>query len=202
MKTPWKFLAQLTSRRPSAKAQQSSIGNSADSKAFESEAEHTPALRLSLRIAASPPAHDEEVSVYHGPMASDKAKGDDDDVAQALTQAIAAEEAQTTARHDVDHSGAEANSLVPKSAASTKSHGKPRVKRRERGKSANGESAAQSAVAAKPHQSLQSLSSRDLLFHEAATLDEEIKMLRIHLAQKLQLQNGQLKKMLERFDVS
>ncbi|TCN34119.1 hypothetical protein [Sinorhizobium americanum] len=200
MKTPWKFLAQLTSRRPSAKAQQSSIGNSADSKAFESEAEHTPALRLSLRVAASPPAHDEDVSVDHGSNASDKAKGDDD-VAQALTQAIDAEEAQTTARHDVDHSDAEANSLVPKSAASTKSHAKPRGKRR-RGKSANGESTAQSAVAAKPPQSLQPSSSRDLFFLEAATLDEEIKTLRIHLAQKLQLQNGQLKKMLERFDVS
>ncbi|WP_037382709.1 hypothetical protein [Sinorhizobium americanum] len=200
MKTPWKFLAQLTSRRPSAKAQQSSIGNSADSKAFESEAEHTPALRLSLRIAASPPAHDEEVSVDQASMASEKAKGDDD-VAQALKQAIDAEEAQPTARHDVNHSGAEANSLVPKTAASTRSHDKPRVKRR-RGKSANGESAAQSAVAAKPHQSLPPSSSRDVFFHEAATLDEEIKMLRIHLAQKLQLQNGQLKKMLERFDVS
>ncbi|PDT50838.1 MULTISPECIES: hypothetical protein [Sinorhizobium] len=201
MKTPWKFLAQLTSRRPSAKAQQSSIGNSADSKAFESEAEHTPALRLSLRVAASPPAHDEEVSVDHASMASDKAKGDDD-VAQALKQAIDAEAAQTTARHQVDHSGAEANSLVPNSAASTKSHGKPRVKRRERGKNANGESTAQSAVAPKSHQSLQASSSRDLFFQQAATLDEEIKMLRIHLAHKLQLQNGQLKKMLERFDVS
>ncbi|OAP40248.1 hypothetical protein [Sinorhizobium americanum] len=205
MKTPWKFLAQLTSRRPSAKAQQSSIGNSADPKAFESEAEHTPALRLSLRIAASPPAHDEEVSVDQASMASesmasDKAK-EDDDVAQALTQAIDAEEAQATARHDVDHSGAEANSLVPKSAASTRSHDKPRV-RRLRGKSANGGSTAQSAVAAKPQQSVQPSSSRDLFFHEAATLDEEIKTLRIHLAQKLQLQNGQLKKMLERFDVS
>lgn len=201
MKTPWKFLARLTSRRPSAKTQQSSIGNIAESKAFESEAEHTPALRLSLRIAASPPAHDVEGSVDHGPMASDKTKGDDD-VAQALKQPIDAEEAQTTARHDADHSVAEANSLTPKSAARTKSHGKSRVKRRKRGKSANGESTAQSAVVPKSDQSLQPSSSRDLFFHEAATLDEEIKMLRIHLAQKLQLQNGQLKKMLERFDVS
>lgn len=199
MKTPWKLLAELTSRRPSAKAQQSSIGNSADSKAFESEAEHTPALRQSLRVAASPPAHDEEISVDQGSMASDKAKRDDD-VAQALTQPIDAEEAQTTPRDDVDHSGVEANSLVPKSAEGKKSQSKPRVKRRERGKSANSESTAQSAVAPKPHHSLPS--SRDLFFHEAATLDQEIKMLRIQLAQKLQLQNGQLKKMLERFDVS
>ncbi|ASY66508.1 putative 21.7 KDA protein IN SYRB 5'REGION (ORF4) (plasmid) [Sinorhizobium sojae CCBAU 05684] len=62
--------------------------------------------------------------------------------------------------------------------------------------------AAQSGVAPKHHQSLQPSSSRDLFFHEVATLDEEIKMLRSQLAQKLHLQNVQLKKMLERFDVS
>lgn len=195
MKTPWKFLAQLTSRRPSAKAQQSSTGNSTGSKPFGSEAEPTPALRLNFRVAASPPAHDEEVSVDYGSMASDKAKGDDD-CAQALKQPMDAEEAQATARNEA----AEASSSVGKSPERKKSQSKPRVKRREPSKSANGESTAQSAVAPKPNPSLPS--SRDLFFHEAATLDEEIKMLRIHLAQKLQLQNGQLKKMLERFDVS
>lgn len=37
MKSPWKFLAKLTSGRPSAKAQGSSIGNDTNSKPFESE---------------------------------------------------------------------------------------------------------------------------------------------------------------------
>ncbi|ASY73451.1 hypothetical protein EFR01_60310 [Sinorhizobium fredii] len=41
-----------------------------------------------------------------------------------------------------------------------------------------------------------------MFFHEVATLDEEIEMLRTQLAQKLHLQNVQLKKMLERFEVS
>ncbi|QFI69476.1 hypothetical protein EKH55_4602 [Sinorhizobium alkalisoli] len=41
-----------------------------------------------------------------------------------------------------------------------------------------------------------------MFFHEVAILDEEIKMLRTQLAQKLHLQNVQLKKMLDRFDVS
>ncbi|EHK76690.1 hypothetical protein SM0020_17172 [Sinorhizobium meliloti CCNWSX0020] len=62
--------------------------------------------------------------------------------------------------------------------------------------------AAQSAVVQKDHQNLQQSSSRDLFFHELATLDEEIKMLRTQLAQKLHLQNVQLKKMLERFELS
>ncbi|MBY5775434.1 hypothetical protein HFN63_36535 [Rhizobium leguminosarum] len=197
MKAPWKFFAQLTSRRQSANAQQSSVGNKVDSESFESQAEHTPALRLGLRIAASPPAHDEDGSVDQGLMASAKPKGEDD-VPRALKHAIDAEEAQPTPRHDA----ADASSLVPKNAASTKVHVKPPVQRRERGKRTNGKSTAPSVVAPEPCQTLQPSSSRDLFFHEAATLDEEIRMLRIHLVQKLQLQNGQLKKLLERFDVT
>ncbi|MGH0348832.1 hypothetical protein [Sinorhizobium meliloti] len=201
MKTPWKFLAQLASRRPSAKAQQTSIGNDTDSRAFETEVERSSALPPSSTVAAGSPAHDEDVSVDQESVASDKAEGDDD-VAQALKPPIDAEEAQTTARHEADHSGAEASSLVPKSAASTKSQSKPRIKPRERGKRDSAQVAAQSAVAPKHHQSLQPSSSRELFFHEVATLDEEIKVLRTQLAQKLQLQNLQLKKMLERFDIS
>ncbi|QFI70613.1 hypothetical protein EKH55_5739 (plasmid) [Sinorhizobium alkalisoli] len=41
-----------------------------------------------------------------------------------------------------------------------------------------------------------------MFFQEVGTLEEEIKMLRTQLARKLHLQNVQLKKMLERFDVS
>ncbi|OHV80350.1 hypothetical protein [Ensifer sp. LCM 4579] len=201
MKSPWKFLVQLTSRRPSAKAQESSIGNDSDSNALESEVEHTSALPPSSTVAASPPAHDEDVSIDQGSVASDNAKGDHD-VAQALRPPIDAEEPQTPARHEADHSDAEANSLAPKSAASAKSQSKPRIKRRERGKRANPHVAAQSAVATRHHQSLQPSSSRDVFFHEAATLDEEIKLLRTQLAKKLHLQNVQLKKMLERFDIS
>ncbi|MDK1387997.1 hypothetical protein QN224_21520 [Sinorhizobium sp. 8-89] len=201
MKSPWKFLAQFTSRRPSAKAQESSIGNDTDTKALESQVEHPSALPPSSTVAAGPPAHDEDVSVDQASVASDKAKGNDD-VAQTLKPPIDAEEAQTTARHEADHSEAEANSLVPKNAASTESRSKPRIKRRESGKRANAHVAAQAAVAAKHHQNVQPASSRDVFFHEVATLDEEIKMLKTQLAQKLHLQNVQLKKMLERFDVS
>lgn len=201
MKIPWKFLAKLTSRRPSSKAQESLTGNGTESKGLGSEVERTSALPPSSTVAASPPAHDEDVSVEEGSVASDRAKGDND-VAQALKPPIDAEEVQTNARHEADHSGAEANSLVPKSLASTKSQSKPRIKPREREKRDSAQVAAQSAVAPKHHQSLQPSSSRELFFHEAATLDEEIKTLRTQLAQKLHLQNVQLKKMLERFDVS
>lgn len=202
MKAPWKYLARLTSRRPSAEAQESSIGNDTAPKALESEEEHTSAPPPNSTAGVSPPANDEDLSVDQGSVASDKVKADDDVTTHALKPPIDAEEAQTTARHEADHSGAEASSLVPKSAASTKSQSKPRIKPRERGKRDSAQVAAQSAVAPKHHQSLQPSSSRELFFHEVATLDEEIKVLRTQLAQKLQLQNLQLKKMLERFDIS
>ena len=201
MKSPWKFLAQLTSRRRSAKAQQSSIGNETDSRALESGAEHRSEPPPSSTVASGPLAQDEDVSVDQGSVASDKADGDDD-VAQALKLPMDAEEARTPAHHKADRSGAEANSSVPKGAASAKSQSKPRIKRGERGKRANARVAAQSAVAPERHQSLQPSSSRDLFFHEVAILEEEIKMLRTQLAQKLHRQNVQLKKMLERFEVS
>lgn len=199
MKTPWKFLAQLTSRRPSTKAQESSIGRDTDPKAHESDEEHRPTLRLSLKVAASPPAHEDDVPVDQVSVASDQAQGEGD-VAQALRSPIDAEESQATAGSEADTSGAEANSSVPRGAASTKAKSKPRSKHRR--KRANAKGAAQSAVAPRHDQSLQPSSSRDVFFHEATTLDEEIQMLRTELAQKLHLQNGQLKKMLERFDVS
>ncbi|WP_310865730.1 hypothetical protein [Rhizobium hidalgonense] len=49
---------------------------------------------------------------------------------------------------------------------------------------------------------MQPSSSRGAFFDEVASLDEDIKTLKSELAQKLQLQNAQLKKMLKRFDVS
>jgi hypothetical protein len=198
MKAPWKFLAQLTSRR-SAKAQESAIGNDTDPKALESEVEHTPALPPNSPVSASPPAHDEDVSINE-PVASDKARGDDD-VAPALKPPIDAEEVQTPASLEADNPGAEARSLVPKST-NTKSLRKPRIKRGERGKRAKAQAAVQSAAAAKDRRSVQPPSSRDLFFDEVAILDEEIKTLRIQLAQRLHLQNAQLKRMLERFEGS
>ncbi|MDX0463319.1 hypothetical protein GOE00_26745 [Sinorhizobium medicae] len=202
MKAPWKYLARLTSRRPSAEAQESPVGKDTAPKTLESEGEHTSALPPNSTAGVSPPAHEEDLSADQGSVASDKVKADDDVTTHALKPPIDAEEAQTPTRDEVDHRGPEAFSTVPKSTANTKSQSKPRIKRRGRGKRANGHVAAQSVVAPKHHQSLPPLSPRELFFHDAATLDKEINMLTTQLAQKLHLQNVQLKKMLERFEVS
>lgn len=186
MKSAWKFIVQLTSRRASAKAQDSSTGNDTDPKALESEVEHASALLPSSKLESS---------------ASDKAKGGDS-VAQVIRPPIDDAQAHAPARREADDTVGERPSLVRKNAASTKSQTKARIKRRERGEKANAQVTAQTPVTATDHPSVQLPSSRDLFFDEVATLDAEIKMLRDQLAQKLRLQNVQLKKMLERFGVS
>lgn len=189
MKSPWKFIAQLTSRRVSAKAQDSSSGNDTDPKALESEVEHASARLPSSKLV------DQESS------ASDKAKGRDS-VAQVIRPPIDDAQAHAPARREADNTVGEEPLLVRKYAVSTKSQTKARIKRRERGEKANAQVAAPTPVTAPDRRSMQLPSSRELLFDEVATLDAEIKMLRNQLAQKLRLQNVQLKKMLERFDVS
>lgn len=201
MKTPWKFLARFNLGRSSAKAQQSSAGNETGSKTLQIEGEHASTLPSSPTVAASPPAQDEDVSIYQGPIASDKAEGGND-VAQVLEPPAGADEDQASVRDEAGGSGTEASSLVEKSAPSAKSQTKPRIRRGERGKSANARVAAQSAAAPKRHDNRQGRSSRELFFHELVTLDEEIKTLRMQLAQKLHLQNVQLKTMLERFEIT
>jgi len=201
MKTPWKFLARLNLGRSSAKAQPRSAGNETGFKTLEIEVEHTSALPSSPAVADSPPAQEEDVWIDQGLIASDKQEGRND-VAQVLEPLTGTDEAQASVRDEAGGSSTEANSLVEKSAPSAKSQSKPRIRRLERGKSAKARVAAQSAGAPKRHDNLQRRSSRELFFHELATLDEEIKTLRMQLAQKLHLQNVQLKTMLERFGIT
>jgi hypothetical protein len=95
MKAPWKYLARLTSRRPSAEAQESSIVSDTNPTALGSEVEHTPTPPSDSMIAASPPPHEEDVSVDQGSVASDQAKADDG-ATHALKPPIDAEEASCT----------------------------------------------------------------------------------------------------------
>ncbi|WP_150852050.1 hypothetical protein [Sinorhizobium arboris] len=83
--------------------------------------------------------------------------------------------------------------MGPKSEKSKKPQGKPRIERRERPKRARTQLLARSAVATNSAETVQPPSSGDPFFNEVATLDEETKQLRRRLAQKLYLQNVQLK---------
>lgn len=120
----------------------------------------------------------------------------------AISQPIDIQEAKTPAPSETNHSGAEGKAPGPKSEKSKKPEGKPRIARRERPKRARSQVVARSAFATNEAETVQPSYSGDTFFNEVAILDEEIKELRRLLAQKLYLQNAQLKNMLERFNVS
>ncbi|WP_085032909.1 hypothetical protein [Ensifer aridi] len=187
MKSPWKFLVELSSRRRPAKVQGNSVRHDADPEDLESEAESRSALTSDNPTeASSTPDQDADGPIDQVSVLSDKPTSD-----LNLTQAIS---------QPIDIQGAK--TLGRKSEKNKKPQGKPRIARRERPKRARTQAVARSAVTTNEAQTAQPSSSRDPFFNEVAILDEEIKELRRRLAQKLYLQNVQLKKMLERFDVS
>ena len=165
MKSPWKFLAQLTSWRRPAETRESSIEHDADTAASESETQQTSALPLNPTEASGGSEQGENRSV---------------------------ERLATRTSHETERE-VDAAPVVSVPA---------RTKKPGRAKRTRTDMVAQSTAVANKDQNAQSSSSREAFFGEVAGLDEEIRQLRIQLAQKLHLQNVQLKKMLERFDVS
>lgn len=197
MKSPWKFLAQLMSRKRSAETRESSVRY--DTEVSESGARQTSALSSNSTGASSRTEQDENPAVdVVATAASHKADGDLD-LPQALSSPVDGEGVQSPAPHEVSRSGADAHVLEPESETRKKSPRTPRAKRATRSRT---EAVSVSTVVAKSDQGAQPSSSRENFFDEVASLEEEIRQLRCQLTQKLHLQNVQLIKMLERFDGS
>ncbi|MBB5661957.1 hypothetical protein GGI64_001293 [Rhizobium leguminosarum] len=202
MKTPWRFLVDLTSRRRPAKAQESAISHDADPEALEGEEDPTPA-HPSLSGKPSVKADDDQGTQGGQVPVASSAVENNPDAAPALESPVDIEEPRPAAPDDeADHPRAEADVSAPKTKATGKLQNKRAVQPRARAKKAEAGVAAQSAVAAPEEPRSRPSPSRDPFFDEVASLDEDIKKLRSQLAQKLDLQNAQLRKMLERFGVS
>ncbi len=191
MKSPWKFLAQLTSRTRSAETPESAVA--IDTEASESGARQT---ALSSNSTAVSTDHEENPTVDILPTTTLKGTDGDLDLHQALSP-VDGVEVHTPARHEVSGSGADAHVLEPENQESRKSPRAPRTKPAKRTRT---EMVSDSSAVATGDQSAQSSSFR--FFDEVQSLDEEIMQLRSQLAQKLHLQNAQLTKMLERFNGS
>ncbi len=194
MKTPWKFLVELTSRRRSAKGQENSIGHDTDPAAQAHEAEQTQAPH-STEISTSGD-HDQAVPVDRVTAASDE---DSLEASQVSARPAGGEEAGKAEPSESRHSDLGAG--VP-AEITVKSLRKPRPGRPERTQGTRAAVVARSPVAPHEGQGVQRPSSPNAFFDEVASLDEDIKKLRSELARKLQRQNAQLKTMLKRFDVS
>ncbi|ULJ75494.1 hypothetical protein [Rhizobium gallicum] len=202
MKTPWKFLAQLASRRRPTETRESSVRDDADTEASESGVRRASALSSDSTEVSGSPDDNENPAVDLVATTTSDEPDSDLDVPQAVSPPNGGEEVQRPTRHEISRSGANAHALVPESQPSKKSPRKPRTKRPERTKRTRADMVSRSTAVANSDQSAKSSSPREGFFDEVASLDEEIRQLRSQLAQKLHLQNIQLVKMLERFDGS
>ncbi|WP_051440653.1 hypothetical protein [Ensifer aridi] len=132
-------------------------------------------------------------------MTSDKAS-EDSDVAPSSALPIDIVAAAAPPSKRFRRSSSEADVPLVRNKTSTKRQSKPRIKRS--GHARNGNARVIDVVSKTNDGSLQPSSSGDAFFREVSVLDEEIKQLGSLLAQKLHLQNTQIKKMLKRFDIS
>ncbi|MCJ9722188.1 hypothetical protein MOV66_10945 [Agrobacterium sp. SHOUNA12C] len=199
MKPPWKFLAQLMSRqRPSEKPGQTSDRH-IDRKLVEIELQ--PAPLLVLPEATSSPEHGHESPSPDLVEITAVTTSAVDSVAPASLTAEAGEQ-KAGADDGREQPVVDVPALGPASAAAeppgvsqekpSKVAGKGRAGRiAPSHKAAVGEPVPQSPSA-----------SGSPFFDEAASLDDDIKQLKDQLAQKLRLQNAQLRKMLKRFESS
>ncbi|MBB3610561.1 hypothetical protein [Rhizobium sp. BK602] len=200
MKSPWKFLAELTSRRRPAETQESSIADDVAVEASESDA----------RRVSPPSSNATEVSGHrHGAetpavelaatTTADESNGTSY-VSQADLPSVADEKAPTPAGDETARSGADAQPPAPESRTAKRSKRVSPARPPERAKRTRTDKASGNIAAANADQNRPSPSPQDSFFDEVARLEGEIGQLRSQLAQKLRLQNLQLIKMLERFE--
>jgi hypothetical protein len=179
MKTPWRFFVEMTSSRKPAPAQLALPGSEANSEDPASVAEPA-SLRVSVAETGDEPHKIDEVpAVPEASTASQEAAAEPDlPVTGGIALAPANEVIAPSPRRS-----------QPKTAKRAKWPGEPAV--------------AGTAITTSDGQDSRPVPSRgSAFFDEVVDLDDEIRQLRAALARKLSSQNAQLRKMLERFDVS
>jgi hypothetical protein len=196
VKSPWKFFVQLTSRGRPAETPEGSTEQNAETTAIESEAPRASVLPLKSTEAPNKPDRDANLPVDPAATPSNETASEFDAPPDDV------EEVQAPARDEASQSSVAAPALVPESQTSKEPPRISRTKRPARTKRTRTDMVSEKTAAANSEQSAQSSSSRESFFDEVASLDKEIRQLRSQLAQKLHLQNIQLIKMLERFDIS
>jgi hypothetical protein len=201
MKPPWKFLAQLMSRqRPSEKPGQASERD-IDRKPVETKLQPAPPPLLASPEAARGLEHDDESS-SQDPVAATTVNTSEVDTLAPASLTAETREQKAGADDSRDQSVVDVPALAPTSRA-VEPLSVPRRKPSKVARKGRVSAIAQSPVAVGGEPVPQSPSaSGSPFFDEAASLDEDIKQLKDQLAQKLRLQNAQLRKMLKRFESS
>ena len=201
MKSPWKFLAKFIPQRRSAETPERSIGHDPDTERSQSEAQQWSGLPLDATEPSRGYDFDESRPADLKKSTSSPTEREIG-VPLAVSVPDDVEVFHAPARRQTIRSTARSHALQVESGPNEKPRRTPPTKGLKRAKRLHTEVVSQTATVAKRDKSALASSSRDAFFDEVASLDEDIKQLRIQLAQKLHLQNVQLKKMLKRFDVS
>lgn len=197
-KSPWKFLVGLASRRREAGAEEASSAPKSDSdstpvkETVSDEASGgspgpSAAHRNDQRVPAVADALDRAVDVDAGPAGEGGAPSTD---AQELVPALGSH-SEPGKPAGVEEDAPVESGAVSAPARRTRGPGRPKIVD-DRKSAAGGDS---SRAAAEP-----AVLADSPFIVQIAKLDEEVQQLRLHLADKLRMQNEQLRKMLERYD--
>jgi len=195
MKTPWRFFIEMASGRKAAPAQLALPTSEVKPEDPASVAERL-SLRVSVATIGEPDRIDEAPAIPEPLTTSHEAVAEPSQTLALLprdeNEFSEAGEAEPDRPRMDDIASAPANevgaSSQPKTSRRAKQSGKP---------------VAETAVITGDGQSAHQLPSRgSAYFDDVAGLNDEIRQLRAALARKLSSQNAQLRKMLERFDVS
>lgn len=201
MKTPWKFLVDLASRRASAKPRQGEIWQAPKIETVEGEPERPAALPVISTDGSEAAGRNQHSPIAQVPEVSTSADNGLD-ITPPFGGQVAAESAGMPGHNVVPPSQSRAKGAVQKKANGPKEQSRRPVERRQRTKANADKRAAPGAVAKHEQQGQHPSSFEHPSGTDVESLDAEIKRLRSLLAQKIRLQNMQLKKMLERFGVS
>ncbi|NEJ25199.1 hypothetical protein GR247_34445 [Rhizobium leguminosarum] len=202
MKSPWRFLADLTSR---PKTQVSPLVPPAPEKPAEDQiGDQDVAPALSVTIA-EPTGHllGTTDSAAASPVTSSSVVGTVVEVSE-VTSRLPSEPAVDIVEPEVaiERPDPTPVAIAPANLSEVEAHSSPSKNRSKRIKPGSVQVVTQSR--SKPSEGPRAVSPppQPLTFlEEVVVLDEEIAALKAGLALKLKLQNAQLKKMLERFDI-
>lgn len=204
MKVPQRnFVVEFKSGRRQPKAKTNSIWGDTDLKALaravEEEASH---LFNSTEVPVTPDAGGDMVSRQVNAGAQSEHAGDVDVAPEALPSAVAAG-TEVQKQHEAERLPDEAVALVEETQPVSGPQLTSRAASRKRANHAHTRAIASSSKRHREDQNGLSATADDLIsLDEVAALDAENKRLKRLLAEQLYAQNLQLKRMLERFDLT
>lgn len=201
MKSPWKLLAQFLRQRRSAETRESSVGRDQDTERSESKLQHLLDPPLDATEDPHGSEHEEAGPTEFATSSTSDQVGLEINAAPEVAMPDEVEELHAPTRRQSVGSTVQAHAPRVVGGANKMSRRTPPTRKLD-AKTTRADTIAPSAAAASSNKSSQRSPPRDAFLAEVAGLDKDIKQLRNHLARKLHLQNVQLKKMLERFDLS